>query len=234
MATKTKTPKAPAAPRVSLSDSGTSKAPIETPSLWRNVKAFGKKHVVKPIKERQIQEKARAIAINFHAIPTRNVAERSYEAAERLSGEISGAVAGVTRMATAGVVAFAAGLVTGTRGISPTALKQLRLNPEGLIPVGSWKHVETVTNKDGDQVEELILDLVVDIRTGEPNTNGTEFTAPLRVALNDTLVFDKVDRPVLIFPYSHGNTVVGLLVAINDETDRRTFLWIDGVKPTTA
>lgn len=207
-------------------------APIKAPTFWRNAKAFASKHVVKPLKERTAdgRAKARVVATNLHAVPSRTVAEKSYHMAERVAGEVSGAVSAVTKIVTTGATAFAAGLLTGTRGVSPTALKRMRLaaDAESLMRVGTWKVVDRIRNAEGDIEEHLVMDLSVDIRTGGPVPGNVEFTAPLQSATEDSIKIGGRDTDVLAFPYRHDNgALIGLLVAVNSETDRSMYLWID-------
>lgn len=164
-------------------------------------------------------------AKDLHKASARSHAERTYERAERIAAETSGAVSGLTRVITGSVVGGAGGVLAGLRGLSGAeAVKRVRLKGEDLRQIGTWDEYQERKTKKGS-VEVLLMDLDYTLEL-EPAQDAL-YRIPLSGASKTTLHLDGGDVTALSIPLKDENgELTGFCLAA--ETDgREVYVWYD-------
>lgn len=198
-------------PRISLAGRTQKTRAIPVPGFWDKT------------------SKLRKGAKRFHNLSAEQAFDATSDVAERITGEVAGALSAAIRVTGGAVFGITKGLGFGVRGASPTQLKKIRMNANNLQPIGTWSDVETRTVRGEDGQPAKVAMLIMDL---EETLDGevaeeAEYTAPLAAASRETVTIDHVDHDMVCVPLYDEVTseLQGFIVA--SETDGKVYRFLD-------
>ncbi|RMH20002.1 MAG: hypothetical protein D6698_05005 [Gammaproteobacteria bacterium] len=152
------------------------------------------------------------LARDLHTLETKNTAERVHRYAERAAAEVVGAVGGLLKGAIGGAAGVVSGIITGVKGISPLALKAIRLQSgKNIYQIGTW-----TASKQGSVHVAFTHNLNL---APEPSESTLSLVHAKRMKINIHSEQGMSEIEGVVLPVrNETNTIEGLLILVEDET----------------
>ena len=162
-----------------------------------------------------------------HNISATGTHRSTHERAQRITAETVGVFAGAVKAGTAALAGVASGLACGVKGISPEAIRKIRMQDAELILIGSWVGERTM---DGNTT--LLVEQHKSLSGEElPETEAKAY--PINGAERYSFAIDgePVEANLIPLVKQDENKVVGYMLAElsgdGEQGQRRVFVYYD-------